>query len=99
MENKRLQKLSAAALIVSILPLTVFVPTLFHITLSDNARSILAGVNIFSVFLGLVLSVICVRNRNSRSVINILSTIISSFWLVLMCGIFILSLFINFMQS
>lgn len=99
MENKRLQKLSAAALIISILPLAAFIPMLFHITLSDNVRSILAGVNIFSVFLGLVLSVICVKNRNSRSVINILSTVISSFWIVLMCGIFILSLFINFMQS
>lgn len=99
MENKRLQKLSAAALIISILPSAAFIPTLFHITLSDNVRSILAGVNIFSVFLGLVLSVICVKNRNSRSVINILSTVISSFWIVLMCGIFILSLFINFMQS
>lgn len=98
MENKRLQKLSAAALIISILPLAAFIPTLIHITLSDNVRSILAGVNIFFVFLGLVLSVICVKNRNSRSVINILSTVISSFWIVLMCGIFILSLFINFMQ-
>lgn len=98
MENKRFQKLSAAALIVSILPLATFVPMLFHITLGDNVRSILAGVNIFSVFLGLVLSVICVKNRDSRSMINILSTVISSFWVVLMCGIVMLSLFINYVQ-
>lgn len=98
MENKRFQKLSTAALIVSILPLATFVPTLFHMTLGDSVRSILAGVNIFSVFLGLVLSVICVKNRDSRSVINILSTVISSFWVVLMCGIVMLSLFINYVQ-
>lgn len=98
MENKRLQKLSVVALVVSILPLATFVPTLFNIALTDNVRSIWAGVNIFSVFLGLVLSIICVKNRDSRSMINIISTVTSSFWIVLMCGIVILSLLINFMQ-
>ncbi len=98
MENKRLQKLSVAALVISILPLVSFVPALFHITLGGSLRSVLAGVNIFSVFLGLALSVICVKNRDSRSVINIISTIISIFWAALMCGIVILSLFINFMR-
>lgn len=98
MENKRLQKLSVAALIVSILPLATFVPTLFNMVLADNIRSIWAVVNIFSVFWGLVFSIICVKSRDSRSMINIVSTVISSFWIVLMCGILILSLFINFMQ-
>ena len=98
MKNKRLQKLSVAALIVSILPLATFVPTLFNMVLANNIRSIWAAVNIFSVFLGLVLSIICVKSRDSRSIINIVSTVISSFWIVLMCGIVILSLFINFMQ-
>lgn len=96
MENKKLQKLSVTTLMISILPLATFVPTLFQITLADNVRSILAGVNIFSVLLGLVLSVICVKNRDSRSTINIISTVISSFWIMLMCGIVVLSLFINF---
>lgn len=96
MENKKLQKLSVAALIISILPLATFVPTLFQITLDDNVRSILAGVNVFSVLLGLVLSVICVKNRDRRSMVNIISTVISSFWILLMCGIIVLSLFINF---
>lgn len=95
MENK---KLSVAALIFSILPLATFVPTLFNMTLTDNVSSIWAGVNILSVFLGLVLSIICVKKRDSRSVINIISTVISSFWIVLMCGIVVLSLFINFIQ-
>ena len=98
MENKRLQRLSVAALIVSILPLATFVPTLFNMVLTNNIRSIWAVVNIFSVFWGLVLSIICVKSRDSRSMINIVSTVISSFWIVLMCGIVILSLFINFMQ-
>ncbi|MDE5699793.1 MAG: hypothetical protein K2I96_20715 [Lachnospiraceae bacterium] len=98
MENKRFQKLSVAALIVSILPLATFVPILFNMVLADNIRSIWAVVNILSVFWGLVLSIICVKSRDSRSMINIVSTVISSFWIVLICGIVILSLFINFMQ-
>lgn len=98
MENKRLQKLSAAALGFSILPLAAFVPIIFNMTLADNVRSVWAGINIFSAFVGMILSVICVKKRDSRSIINIISTIISSFWIMLICGIVIFTLFINFMQ-
>ena len=73
MENKKLQKLSAAALIISILPLMTFIPVLLHITLTDGVRSIWAGANILSVFAGLILSIICVKNRESRNVVNIIS--------------------------
>lgn len=98
MENKKLQKLSAAALIISILPLMTFIPALFHITLTDGVRSVWAGANILSVFAGLILSIICVKSRDSRSVINIVSTIISSFWVLLMGGIIALALFISIVQ-
>lgn len=67
MKNKRLQKLSLAVLIISILPLATFIPILFHITLTDGVRSIWAGVNIFSVLVGLILSIICVKSRDSQS--------------------------------
>lgn len=59
-------------------------------------RSVWAGLNILSVFAGLILSIVCVKSRDSRSVINIASTIISSFWMLLMCGIVALALFISF---
>lgn len=98
MENKKLQKLSAAALIISILPLMTFIPVLLHITLTDGVRSIWAGANILSVFAGLILSIICVKNRESRNVVNIISTIISSFWVLFMGGIIALALFISFVQ-
>lgn len=98
MNNKKLQKLSVAALIISVLPLTTFIPTLFHIILTDSIRSVWAGVNILSVFIGLILSIICVKSRESRSAVNIISTIISSFWVLLMGGIVALALFINFVQ-
>lgn len=98
MENKKLQKLSVAALVTSILPLATFVPVLFQITLTDGVRSVWAGLNILSVFAGLILSIICVKSRDSRSVVNIASTIISSFWMLLMCGTVALALFISFVQ-
>lgn len=98
MENKRLQKLSIAALIISVLPLATFIPVLLNMTLTDGVRSMWAGVNILSVFVGLILSIVCVKNRDSRSVINIVSTIISSFWVLLMGGIIALALFISIVQ-
>lgn len=98
MENKRLQKLSVVALIISILPLATFIPVLFHITLTDGMRSIWAGVNIFSVFVGLILSIICVKSHDSRNMVNIISTIISSLWVALMGGVIAFALFINFVQ-
>lgn len=93
---KKKHKLSIAALTASLLPLSALIPALFHVTLGDTIRFLLAGINIFSVFAGLVLSVICVKNRDSRSVINIISTVISSFWILLICGIVSLSLFLSF---
>lgn len=98
MENKKLQKLSVAALVISVLPLATFVPILFNMTLTDGVRSVWAGVNILSVFVGLILSIICVKSRDSRNVVNIISTIISSFWVLLMGGMVVLALFISFVQ-
>ena len=98
MENKKLKPLSVAALVVSVLPLATLIPSFLKITLSDGVRSTWAGANILFVILGIVLSFICVRNKDSRSIINILSTAISSLWLLLMIGIVALALFINFVQ-
>ena len=98
MENKKMKPLSVAALVVSVLPLATLIPSFLKITLSDGVRSMWAGANILFVVLGLVLSIICVRNKDSRSIINILSTAISALWLLLMIGIIALALFINFVQ-
>lgn len=43
------------------------------------------------------ITILCVKNHDRQSTINIISTVIRSFWIVLMCSIIILSLFINFM--
>jgi hypothetical protein len=98
MENKKLQKVSVAALIISVLPLATFIPVLLKITLSEVVRGIWTGANIVFVLVGLCLSIVCARNRESRSIVNIASTIISNFWLLIMAGIVVLALFLNFLQ-
>ena len=98
MEKKKLQSISIAALIVSLLPLATLIPSFLHLSLADGIRTVWAGANIVFVLLGLILSVVCVRNKESRSIINIVSTAISVFWLLLMVGIVALALFLSFVQ-
>lgn len=43
MEKKKLQSISIAALIVSILPLAALVPSFLHLSLSDGIRTVWAG--------------------------------------------------------
>ena len=98
MEKKKFQSVSIAALIVSILPLVALTPSLLHLSLSDGVRTAWAGANIVFVLLGLILSVVCVRSKESCSIINIVSTAISVFWLLLMVGIVALAMFLTFVQ-
>jgi len=98
MENKKLQKVSMTGLIVSLLPLATFIPILLKITLPDGVRGIWAFANIVFVLVGLCLSIICVRGRESRSTVNITSTVISILGVLLVAGIVVLVLFLNFLQ-
>lgn len=93
MENRKLQKTSIAALIFSILPLATFIPIILKITLSDGARSIWAGANILFILVGLCLSITCVKNSKTRSIINIIATIISVVLILNVIGIIILRFF------
>ena len=56
MERKKLQSVSIAALIVSILPLAALAPSFLHLSLSDRVRTAWAGANIVFVLLSLILS-------------------------------------------
>lgn len=96
--TKKLQKLSLAALIVSLLPLATLVPVFLEIALPDGARTVWAVCNIVLVLAGLSLSVICVKSEESRSGVNILSTIISVVLALMMLGIVALALVLNFLQ-
>ena len=96
--TKKLQKLSLAALIVSLLPLVTLVPVFLKVTLSDGVRSVWAIVNIASALVGLLLSVICVKSEKSRSMINVLSTVISVALVLMILGIVALALTLSFLQ-
>lgn len=96
--EKKLQKLSLAALIVSVLPLATLIPVFLKITLPDGVRTVWAICNIGLAMAGLLLSVICVKNEESRSIVNIMSTIISVVLVLMMLGIVALALVLNFLQ-
>ena len=96
--TKKLQKLSLAALIVSLLPLATLVPVFLKITLPDGARTVWAVCNIVLVLSGLLLSVICVKSEESRSAVNIMSTLVSVALVLMMLGIVALALVLNFLQ-
>lgn len=98
MENKKRKTLSMAALIVSILPAATLVPVFLKITLPEGVNTVWAGVNVASAVAGFVLSGICVRSDESRSPVNIASTLISAFWCLLMMGMVVLALFLTFMR-
>ena len=96
--TKKLQKLSLAALIVSLLPLATLVPVFLKITLPDGVRMVWAICNIVLALTGLLFSVICVKSEESRSAINIMSTVISVALVLMMLGIVALALVLNFLQ-
>ena len=98
MENKKRKTLSMAALIVSILPAATLVPVFLKITLPEGVNTVWAGVNVVSAVAGFVLSGICVRSDESRSPVNIASTLISAFWCLLIMGMVVLALFLTFMR-
>ena len=87
-----------AALIVSIFPASTLVPVFLKITLPEGVNTVWAGINVASAVAGFVLSGICVRSDESRSPVNIASTLISAFWCLLMMGMVVLALFLTFMR-
>ena len=98
MECKKLKTLSKISLVISVLPLATLIPVFLKLTLPEGISTAWAGVNIACVVAGLILSIICVRSNESRSLVNIASTAISVFWCLLMAGIVALGLFLTFMQ-
>lgn len=79
MENKKLKTLSLVSLMTSIIPAATLIPVFLKITLPEGVSTVWAGVNIASAVVGLILSIVCVRSEESRSPVNIASTIVSTF--------------------
>lgn len=87
MNRKKLKTLSTTALAASLLPAAALIPVFLKITLIDGVRTVWAGANIVFILLGLLLSILCVRSKESRSAINVISLVISFLWLLLIAGI------------
>lgn len=98
MEKKKLHSLSLAALIVSVLPLTTLVPVALKITMADGLRTGWTIANMVCILAGLVLSIVCMKNEDSRSALNIASTIISGILLLMVLGIVALALLLTVIQ-
>lgn len=96
--TKKLHKLSLAALVLSLLPLLTLVPVLLKLTLPDSIRRVWAICNIILALAGLLLSAACVKSEESRSIINILSTIISAALVLMILGIAALGLILSFLR-
>lgn len=95
METKKLKTLSMASLIISLIPLATLIPVFLKITLPEGISTAWASVNIICVVVSLVLSIICVKSKESRSVVNIISTFVSGFWGLMMLGVVALALLLN----
>lgn len=98
MKNKKLKTLSMVSLIISVLPLATLIPVFLKISLPEGVRTAWSGVNIACVVAGLILSIVCVKSDESRSPVNIASTIISVFWCLLAVGMVALALILTFIK-
>lgn len=98
MKDKKLKTLSTVSLAASIFPLTALIPVLLKIRLPEGAGAAWAGVNIVCAVAGLVFSIVCVRSRESRSLVNIVSAVLSVFWCLMIAGIAAVGVFLTFMQ-
>ena len=98
MGSKKLKTLSLVSLIISIIPAITLIPVFLKIALPDGVNTAWACVNIASAVVGLLLSIVCVKSEESRSPVNIASTIVSSFWCLLMIGIVVPALYLTFLQ-
>lgn len=87
MQTKKLKTLSIISLIISVFPLATLIPVFLKATLPQGVNMMWACFNIISVLLGLPLSVICIARKESRSAVNIISTVISAFLTLVMLGI------------
>lgn len=98
MDNKKYKGLSLTALVFSVLPLATFIPVLLKMTLSDSVRIVWSSANVACVLLGLILSIVCVKSSESRSAVNVASTVISTFWLLLIVGMLAMALLLNILH-
>lgn len=96
MDNKKYKVVSIIGLIASLIPLLTIMDVLLKIEMTPSVQSVWAGVNIVSVIMGLILSIIGIKDKSSRSIINISSLVISMIWVLNILGILAIAILANF---
>lgn len=99
MKQETSQKLSIVALVFSLFPAISYVLPVFKISLADGAQAAMAAANILCSLVGFALSIICVKSKETRNAVNIISTIICVLWLLLIVGFGVLALFLTFVKT
>lgn len=67
MENKKVQNMSKLGLVISLLPLLTLIPVALNISLTGIIQLVWAGANIICAFIGLILSIMYVKNPKEES--------------------------------
>lgn len=87
---------SVTALICSVFPMFSYLLAVLRIVLTPELQTALAGANILCTLLGLGLSLVCIKSRETRSVVNIFSAVLCSFWILMIVGFLALALVLSF---
>lgn len=84
-------KVSKVALIMSLVPLL----SQFAMVFKSNyvVHHTIGVANIFCILFSFVCSVLCIKNRENRNILNIFSLIISGFFIFVITAIIIISIF------
>lgn len=98
MKQETSRKLSIVALIFSLFPAISYVLPVFKISLAGGAQAAMAAANILCALAGFALSIMFVKNKETRNAIHIISTIICGLWLLLIVGFGVLALFLTFIK-
>lgn len=59
----------------------------------------MAAANILCTLVGLTLSILCMKNKETRNALNIISTVVCVLRLLLIVGFGILALFLTFVKT
>ncbi len=97
MKQETSTKMSAAALACGSFPLLSGLLQVLHVPLSGAPQLLLAGADLLCTLAGLGLAAVCVKERQHRNFWNLSALALSAFWLLLMMGIGLVALFLNFL--
>lgn len=98
MKAIKMKPLDWMALVCACFPIVTLIPVALSIALPDGVRMVWAGANIISALAGSGLSALCLKFNEERNLVNIISLVIGTFWILLVVGMLALALVLNLLQ-